>query len=369
MIALALAAFTAFGIVLVLVGANQLELARDLELDLAASALLTSALSLGLGVGVLGTGPLVDRYPRRPIFASSSLLAAGALFSVSPDMSFGAALVCMAALGLGVGGYETLLNAVVTERYRAEAARPLTLVHIGATVGAVAGAPLAHYVGELWHWATSFHGTGLIFLALGVWGGLYRFAAPGRHPHGESGHSGTITAIAIAPFAVIAACYIGVETGVTLFARPYAHEALALAPARGTGAISSFWLGLLAGRFLLLFYRGSIDERLLVASGLAGAVVLAGGSALRLPWLELVVGSLGLALGLVFPVMVALTAERFPAARGTATGIVIGAGSVGGLAIPWLAGLAGDVAGVSVALGSFALWCLLLAAAALRTRS
>ncbi|TFG92013.1 MAG: hypothetical protein E4H11_10005, partial [Myxococcales bacterium] len=61
MIALAFGAFLLFGVMLVLVGANQAELARDLELDLAGSGLLVSLLSVGLGVGVLGAGPLVDR--------------------------------------------------------------------------------------------------------------------------------------------------------------------------------------------------------------------------------------------------------------------------------------------------------------------
>jgi predicted MFS family arabinose efflux permease len=69
--ALAFAAFLLFGVMLVLVGANQAELARDLELDLAGSGLLVSLLSVGLGVGVLGAGPLVDRLPRRPLFVGA----------------------------------------------------------------------------------------------------------------------------------------------------------------------------------------------------------------------------------------------------------------------------------------------------------
>jgi hypothetical protein len=49
--ALAFAAFLLFGVMLVLVGANQAELARDLELDLAGSGLLVSLLSVGAGSG------------------------------------------------------------------------------------------------------------------------------------------------------------------------------------------------------------------------------------------------------------------------------------------------------------------------------
>jgi hypothetical protein len=57
---LGFSAFLVFGVVLVLVGANQAALARDLALDLSRSGLLGSALVLGIGMGVVGAGPLVD---------------------------------------------------------------------------------------------------------------------------------------------------------------------------------------------------------------------------------------------------------------------------------------------------------------------
>ena len=68
MIGLAIAGFVAFGAVLVLVGANQAPLAAALELDLAESGLLASALALGIGTGIVGSGPVVDRWPRQPLF-------------------------------------------------------------------------------------------------------------------------------------------------------------------------------------------------------------------------------------------------------------------------------------------------------------
>ncbi len=66
MLPLGFSAFLAFGVLLVLVGANQADLARDLSLDLARTGLLGSGLAAGLGIGVMAAGPLFDRYPRRP---------------------------------------------------------------------------------------------------------------------------------------------------------------------------------------------------------------------------------------------------------------------------------------------------------------
>jgi hypothetical protein len=58
LLALGFSAFLAFGVLLVLVGANQADLARDLDLDLAHSGLLVSSLALGIGIGVVGAGPI-----------------------------------------------------------------------------------------------------------------------------------------------------------------------------------------------------------------------------------------------------------------------------------------------------------------------
>ena len=84
--------------------------------------------------------------------------------------------------------------------------------------------------------------------------------------------------------------------------------------------------------------------------------------------LELSSPASGSLLGFVFPVFVALTRPRFPGARGTATGIVTGAGAAGGFAVPWLSGAIGDRCGVAAAFLSLAAWCLALALCALAAR-
>lgn len=370
MLALAFTSFLLFGVALVIVGVNQPALAASLGLDLSESGLLAAGLSLGIGAGVLATGPLVDRAPRRPLFVAASAGAAACLAAVGPATGFGRALVCLIGLGACLGAYETVLNTAIAERHGRGAARPLTLVHAGATVGAVLGAPLVAWIGARTHWGASFRATGVAFALLGLAGlavPLGRGASPARRAAGGPPGGGGLS-LALAPYAAVAACYVGVETAVTLFAAPYARGALGLAPERGVAAISAFWLGLLAGRALFLLHRGAVDARLLAGAGASAAVVLAAGAALDVHALELWVGVVGLLLGLVFPVFVALTALRFPAAQGTATGLVTGAGAAGGFAIPWLTGALGDLRGVRLAFASLAGWCLALALCAALAR-
>src|SRR5262249_36863836 len=152
----------------------------------------------------------------------------------------------------------------------------LTLVHSGATLGAVMGAPAIAAIAARAGWAASFRATGVAYAALALAGLVLRFGeAPRSVQTGGAAHEPPPARVsaAILPFAGVAACYVGVETAITLFAPPYAG-ALALAPERGVAAISAFWFGLLAGRVLFLLWRGPLDARLLVAAGITAALVL-----------------------------------------------------------------------------------------------
>jgi fucose permease len=361
-LALAFASFLLFGVALVIVGANQAALAAALGLDLSASGLLVSTLSLGIGVGVLSTGPIVDRAPRRPLFVAVSAGSAACLAATGPDAGFARTLACLFGLGACLGGYETILNTVIAERHGSRAARPLTFVHAGATLGAVLGAPLVAWIAARADWSASFRATGVAFALVGLAGLAASFGRGGApQDRAADGVPARGLSFGIAPYAGVAACYVGLETAVTIFAAPYAQGALGLAPARGVRAISAFWLGLLLGRALFLLHRGPVDARLLAGAGLAAALALGAGAALGVRALELWVGIVGLLLGLVFPVFVALTALRFSDARGTATGLVTGAGALGGFAVPWLTGVLGDARGIRVAFASLTAWCLALA--------
>jgi len=357
------AAFLAFGVVLVLVGANQADLAAALDMDLSRSGLLGAAVALGLGTGVTAAGPLVDRFPRRPQFVAALLVAAFALLTLGRHVSFWQAFAHLVLLGMGAGFYDTLLNAVVIHDGGAHATKPLALLHAGATAGAVVGPPLIGWLARLGDWTWSFHATGAIFVLLAVWASLVRLPAP-RNAAAAHGKSGLFT-LPLLALAGVGFAYVGVETMVTLFAVPWAQALLVLPAARGQTAISAFWFGLLGGRLAMFGLGRSLGSRFLAAAGTGGALILAAALWGRIPQLELVTLATGLALGAVYPVMIALVGTEFPFAGGTAAGLVAGAGALGGFAIPWMTGALGDAMGLAAGLATSSLWCLAITAAAL----
>lgn len=366
MLAFGFASFLAFGLVLVLVGANQAQLEHDLGLTLAQTGLLSSALALGLGVGVVGAGPLFDRYARRPLFTGSMLLAAAALLSMQRDMDFDRWLVHLAFVGVGIGSYDTLLNAAVVQQFADRSARPMSILHAAATLGAVSGPLLAGLFASQGHWISSFHWAGGAHVALAVAALFTPLPAPDRKATVDDGRP-PARWLALLPFAVIAFAYVGVEAALTVFAVPYA-EYLELPQARGRYAISALWLGLLCGRLAILGLRAALDARVLFWAGAAGALVLVAGTLSPLSSLEVTLFLAGVALGCVYPLMITLAGLAFPHALGTAAGLAAGAGALGGFAIPWLTGSLGDANGVGIAIASLAAWSALIAVAALAAR-
>jgi fucose permease len=284
-------------------------------------------------------------------------------------MGFERLLVQLVLVGFALGLYDTLVSAVVAERFRERAMRPMSAVHSAATLGAMLGPPLAAWLAAGGGWAASFHAAGFAHLALGAAGLVIALPAPDRNTESGAGTAAPrrpVFSPALLPFALAGFAYVGIESALTVFAVPYAIEGHRLPIARGLASISGFWMGLLAGRLIPLALPFAPDARWIAAAGAAGAAALLFGGLVPAP--ELVFGSAGLALGCVYPLAIALAAQRFPEARGTATGFTAGAGALGGFAVPWLHGALGDRFGVRVAVGSLALWSLMLGGAALLAR-
>ena len=369
MLPLGFVAFLVFGVVLVLVGANQADLAAAMDLDMQDSGLLGASLSLGLGLGVLIGGPLIDRYPRRPLFCGATLVAGLALVSTTAEMELVRAASHVGLAGLGCGLFETVLNVIATERYGEKASRPVTFLHMAATLGAVVGAPLLAAIAVEGGFVAGFQATGIAILGLSLWGlvapALGVSVAPPESPQPTPRPRDLLAHPILVGLCLVSFAYIGVEAALTIFAIPYADGVLGLPSYDGQMAISTFWLGLLVGRLLLLASSNEFQPRLFLLSGAAMATLVAIATGLRWVQIEAWFGLTGLILAGVFPALVTLAGRAFPESRGTAIGLAVGAGSLGGFVIPWAVGWTGDFAGIRLAVGGLALGGVAIAGVAL----
>jgi fucose permease len=373
-LALGSTTFFALGVMLVLLGASQADITRDLALDLTTFGFLGAVFALGMAVGVTGAGPLADRWPRRPLFVAACLAAGLALVTVTDHTRYVRLTVHLAVSGCGCGMYITVLNAAAVDRWKLRAAAALAMMHSAATAGASCGPLLIAWCNHGGHWNRTFHALGAMHLALALWGGLYGLPESRAVTTSPSArvHTAWTSLISLELLALCAMtfAYVGVETGLTLFALPWAESRDAL-PTVGRAGISAFWCGLLAGRLGVVVHRGSPNATLLVACGLAGAIVVWASAAIPGTPFVVAMAAAGLALGPVYPVLISLAARRFPHAVGTASGMVGGAGAGGGFLVPWLGGVVGDAFGIrsTVALLGASALLIALGAAVLARRT
>jgi fucose permease len=309
-------------------------------------------------------GPFADRFAHRPLFMIACLLAALGLLGCDVSRGYTGTVLLLLLSGLGCGCYSTIINTAVVERYAERSTASLALVHSAATAGAGVGPLLIRWSLAHGPWTQAFHALGFVHLGLfavaALGGGFPRAAArsdaaPPRH---------RAAGAPLLAFGAVAFAYVGVENGLTLFAVPWAASR-AEPESIGQWAISSFWIGLLIGRLGIALRPPRRGLQLLAAGGLFGALIVSTSSALGLGPLVLVTGLAGVALGPIYPLMLSLVAQRYPAQRGTTLGLVAGIGAAGGFSIPWLIGAAGDALGIDAALSLLGAETLLISIAAL----
>ena len=349
---LALLAFFLFGALLVLPGALFREFAAAFQLDLAQSGAVASALMIGIGLGVLGSGPLADRLPRRSLFVAAALGCCTALGAAAFAASFTQLVLALAVLGAAAGCYETVLNAAVPESQPERAAARLSLAHAAATLGAALGAPALAGVARTFGWSPLLLALALAFFALAVCGARARFPMPASAAEVASA-AAPLPLRLLAPLALASCAYVGIEAAFSALLPAYAC-ARGESAAAGSLAISGFWAGLFVARIAFARLALPARARELVLGALMAALLFALGGASSVPSLVLWSAAIGFALGAVFPVLVVLSGDAAPRRRATALALVVAFGSVGGGAIPWLAGAAGGAFGAGAVMFTLA---------------
>jgi fucose permease len=238
-------------------------------------------------------------------------------------------------------------------------------------VGALLGPPLAAWITSVTAWRVVWLVLALVALPLAA-GFLVAYPRPPSDPvlagaEDTAKHRllrTTLRERGVLLGAALLTVYVGLELSVGNWSFNYLVDARDLAKTLAGFAVSGYWLGLTAGRFLL----NPIVTRLGLTTVGQMYTCLAGVTATTLlTWLlpgrvPVVAGLvvLGFFLGPIFPTAMAMatevtTARLVPAAIG-----LMNAGSViGGAALPWLAGAIAQGAGIATLL-PFALVLALL---------
>jgi fucose permease len=355
LLALACLAFVSIGLPDGLLGVAWPSMRRSFGRELDALGAILFCTTAGYVTSSVASGALVARLAVGGVLALSCLVTAASLFGYAMATGWTMVLGVAVLTGLGAGAIDAALNTYVAVHH---GARTLNWFHACYGVGAATGPVIMTSVlagGRPWQRGYVIVGAGQVLLAIafGVsarrWGGPPKpvvAAAPARPAARLRDTAGEpVAQLASATFLV----YTGLEAAIGAWAFSWLSMGRGVSTVMAGTAVSVFWGGLTTGRLLAAIGGGRSTPELLLracVTGVAGCTVLL---LMADGWVA--VGGLGLAgvaLGPVYPLLVATTPDRLgPAHVSNAVGLQVGAAAAGQFLLPGLVGLIAQRAGVS----------------------
>lgn len=333
------------GIAFSVIGAQKLELVKQLKINDAQFGKLISALMFTSIFVVLVFGPLVDMFGYRPLAIAGFLLGALAVFMLVSSRSYGVAILSCVVLGVGamcLNLGNTLIPMVLF------AGNPVAASNFGNVFFGIGAFITPFLVGMLLS-RLGYKVTGtiitIVLLAPVVIAALATYPEVQRTglTFGQAFSSGfgllANPAIIVAALALF--CYVGLEVSMGGWISTYATNQ-GFDPRGASMVLSSFWIGLMIARLIASVVVTSANGIIVLsvlaiaAMALIGLLIAARSRAAS----ALLVFVTGLCFGPIFPTVVGTTFARIdPGLYGSAFGIIFAVGLLGGSTIPAAIGM------------------------------
>jgi fucose permease len=342
-----------FGIVLATLGASLPAVMSRFGIDREDAGALLSLLTFGVLAGSLVFGPIVDRrgHKRLLLFAFATIILGLEATAFAPSVAIlsGAVLLIGFSGGLLNGAVNALTADVSTEQ------RAATLTFVGAFFGiGAAGVPLAlaTLAGAMSH-ATVLAAIAPLVVVPLVLTALTTFP-PEKQPHGfpVADAQRLLADPALLLMGLVLFLQSGVETTIGGWITTFFAEQFNVGLERTPLYLSLFWFGLLVARLMLgITLRHTSAMRVLFVSlavSLASAVLLVSSRSVTVS--AIAVFLLGCGFAATFPVVFGFVGDRYAHLSGTALSLVMGMALLGGMLLPYVAGVVGGAHGMRVAL-------------------
>ena len=300
--------------------------------------------------GSMVGGLLTERVGRRSVLPLAVTLIALGLAGMATVPTWGLFLVLAIPFGLGAGAIDGGMNGLVLDLYPESRGRALNLLHLFFSLGALAS-PLV--VGRLVEagaaWQTVILGTALVAVPIAILLAVADLPS-GRHARSDGTASVRVgLSLPIIALAVAIACYVASEVGVSNWLVRFLETAsLGLA----TSALALFWGCLALGRIVTAVLGDRFDHaRFAATASLVAAIALV--AAVLVPSLPASIalfGVVGFAFGPVYPLIMAVAGDLYPARSAAVSGFLSGSAVIGAILYPPLMGFISVAAGLSVAM-------------------
>jgi fucose permease len=327
----------AFGTLVAFLGATLPELRGKLGFGMEQSGTLFSLLFFPQIPMAILAGPVIDRFGKKPVLVTGSILATVVLALISTASSYAMLASLVFILGLGASCINSGANTLVPDLYPENPSSALNLASASFSLGTV-GVPLvitllAHRFGV---------GVSLLLVAaLNAIPGLLSLTQtfpPGLSQGGLNwkviGRALSNPAIILLAFVFLLYSSLEVSTGGWL--RTYLEQEFSVSAGKSSTILALFFALMMVGRLLGSQITKRMRGSLLILACAAGAVV--GLVFLALAWNVNVAIAAAVVCGLcyapIFPTAAGIASAYFPEVFGTIFGVLMGCAFVGNITLP-----------------------------------
>ncbi len=342
-----------FGIVLTTLGSVLPSVIERFGINKAEAGSLFLLMTFGILAASLVFGPMVDRYGYKGMLLAATGLIAVGLEGIAFAASMGTLRIAIVAIGLGGGIINGGANALVADISSEEKGANLSLLGVFFGAGAM-GVPfvLAVLTGRFTQ-SVLIAGVGALVMVPLAFIAATPFPAP-KQPQGFP--IAAAGGLARDPLLLLMGLMLFLESGIEItvggWTSTFVKEQLAVPERRALIILSLYWMGMMLARLALgsILRRGS-PVRVLYACITVALV----GSALLLTTRSVSLAAagvflLGVGFAATFPIVLGFVGDRYATLSGTAFSLAIAMALVGGMLLPYAAGILGGKYGMR---GSF----------------
>ncbi len=326
----------AFGTLVVFLGSTLPELQAKLNFGMEKSGTLFSLLFLPQVPMAIFAGPIIDRFGKKPVLVTGSLLATIVLAAIGFAPNYATLAGLIVILGLGASCINSGANTLVPDLYPENPSSALNIASASFSLGTV-GVPLITLLAERFSLSTAL----LLVAALNLVPGLLGLTQ--SFPAGLS-RSGldwrvigrALVNPAIMLLALVFMLYSSLEVSTGGWMRNYLEQAFSVSPSDSKKILAVFFALMMVGRLIGAWVTKRMRGSLLIlacAFGAIGGLVL-----LALSWSVPVAIAAAVICGLcyapIFPTAAGIASTYFPEIFGTIFGVLMACAFVGNITLP-----------------------------------
>ena len=353
----------AFGTLVAFLGATLPELRTRFGFDIQQSGTLISLLFLPQVPMSFVAGPLIDRFGKKPVLASGSLLCAVALATISVVHSYQVLAMLVFVLGAGASCINSGANTLVADLYPENPSAKLNLANAFFSLGTVGFPVLVTLMARSFGLAPTL----VIMGAANAVPGVLSLAQTFPSARSKGGLNWTVIRTAllnksILLLAAVILLYSSLEVSTGGWLRTYFEQEFSTSARTSGIVLATFFASMMVGRLIASEITKRIRGSIVVAACAAGAVIAL--VFLALGWnLQITIAAAvvcGLCYAPIFPTTTGIASTFFPEVFGTIFGLLMAAGFTGSMLLPAAIGYVAK--GATVRAG---IWLLPISAALL----